>query len=282
MPVLMSLFVFACVLGAALLHASWNALIKGGGSKLRGMLIMTLMQGGFGGILALTQPWPPGAVWPWLLASGLFHSGYKLFLGFAYENGDLSRVYPIARGAAPMVVLMVGAAVLSDRINGWEYAGILVLGFGIALMARGAFTNREARRLVPLALGSAMMTAGYSLVDGMGARVWGDAVAYVAWLFLLDAVLFTPVVLVLRGPSLLGGTLGEWYRGSLAAAASYGAYAIAVWAMTQAPIALVAALRETSILFAVLIGWLVMGERMDRTKALAAGLIVTGVVLTRI
>jgi drug/metabolite transporter (DMT)-like permease len=148
-------------------------------------------------------------------------------------------------------------------------------------MARGVFSSGESLRLVPLALGSAAMTAGYSLVDGLGARVSGDAMMYVGWLFVLDAMLYTPICIALRGPSVLRASGRSWALGSAAAAASYSAYAIAVWAMTQAPIAVVAALRETSILFAVLIGWLAFGETLGRQKALAAGLIIAGVVLTR-
>lgn len=278
----MTILVFSAVLFAALLHAGWNALIKSGASKLTGILIMTVVQGWFGLAIALSRPFPAGEVWPWLVASGVFHAGYKLFLGYAYEQGDLSRVYPIARGAAPMIVAAIGAFALSDEVSVLEYAAIVFLGAGIALMARGAFQNGESLRLVPLALASAVATAGYSLVDGLGARVSGDAVAYVGWLFALDMVLFTPLIVALRGPTVLRARARDWRLGALAALASYGAYAIAVWAMTVAPIALVAALRETSILFAVLIGWLVMGDRMDRTKAIAATIIVTGVVLTRL
>lgn len=279
----MSAFVFCAVLGAALLHASWNALIKSGASKLSSMLILTLVQGGFGMVVALTRPFPDAEIWfPWLIASGVFHAGYKLFLSFAYEQGDLSRVYPIARGAAPLLVLALSGFVLSDSLSRLEIVGVLILGAGILMMARGVFSNGESRRLVPLALGSAVMTAGYSIVDGLGARASDDAVMYVAWLFILDAVFFTPICLALRGRGVLRATGKDWSMGTLAAAASYGAYAIAVWAMTTAPIALVTALRETSILFAVLIGWLVMGDKMDRNKAIAAGLIVSGVALTRL
>ncbi|WP_425045883.1 EamA family transporter [Primorskyibacter sp. S87] len=278
----MTLFVFLAVLLAAFLHALWNALIKTGTSKVTGMLIMTVVQGSLGLVIALTRPFPTSEVWPWLIASGLFHVFYKLFLAFAYEQGDLSRVYPIARGAAPLIVTGFSALFLSDQIAGAEYSGIALLGIGIAVMARGAFANGESRRLVPLALGSAVMTAGYSLVDGLGARVAGDAVTFVAWLFALDAALFVPAALALRGRGIVRSNRQDWLLGSVAAIASYGAYAIAVWAMTQAPIALVAALRESSILFAVLIGWLLFGDRMDRTKALAAGLIVAGMALTRV
>ncbi len=278
----MSVFVFLSVLFAAFLHAAWNALIKGGRSKTGGALTLVLIQGGMGAAVAMTQPWPEGEVWLWLIGSGLFHTSYMLFLGHAYEQGDLSRVYPIARGAAPMIVTLISAAALLDRMAPFEYLGIFVLGLGVAVMARGAFRNNESRKLVPLAFGSALMTAGYSLVDGLGARAAGDATLYVAWLFVLNAVFFLPVSLWMGGRAVLPRSLGEWLRGGAAAAASYGAYAIAVWAMTQAPIALVAALRESSILFAVLIGWLVLRDRMDPSKALAAGMIVLGMALTRL
>jgi drug/metabolite transporter (DMT)-like permease len=274
--------VFLAVMGAAFLHAAWNALVKVGGSRLQAMLILTIVQGGIGAAVAATRPLPAGEVWPWLAASGLFHSAYKFFLAYAYEHGDLSRVYPIARGAAPLIVLGVGAVLLSDVLGSHELAGIVVLGLGILTMAAGSLRAGESRRLVPYALGSACATAGYSLVDGLGARVSGDATAYVAWLFVFDVLFFSAFTRAFRGTAPFRADRRTWARGSAASVASYAAYAIAVWAMTVAPIALVSALRETSILFAVLIGWVLFGERMDRTKALAAALIVGGVMLTRL
>ncbi|MCF6315169.1 MAG: DMT family transporter [Marinosulfonomonas sp.] len=278
----MTTFVFLSVMGAALLHAIWNALIKTGGDKLTGMLIMTVVQGVMGAVIATTRAMPQGEVWFWVIGSGLLHSAYKFFLAFAYEQGDLSRVYPIARGAAPMMVMVVSMLFLTDVISGFEQIGIALLGLGILLMAHGVFTNGESRRLVPLALCSAIATAAYSLVDGMGARVAGDAVMFVAWLFVFDALGFVPVAYGLRGRMVFVAKPKAWGLGMAAAVASYGAYAIAVWAMTVAPIALVAGLRETSILFAVLIGWVVFGERMNKGKIAAVALIVAGVILTRL
>jgi len=278
----LSLLVFFSVLGAAFLHASWNALVKLGGDKMTGMLILTIVQGFVGAFIALFYPLPQGQVWLWLLASGVIHSAYKYLLAYAYAQGDLSRVYPIARGAAPMMVLCFGAVYLADHITAIEVIGILTLGAGILLMARGIFTNGESRRMLPFALGSALATASYSLVDGLGARVAGDAGMYVAWLFLFDGLFFSSFVFLTHGKSTFIANRRSWLLGSLAAGLSYGAYAIAVWAMTQAPIALVTALRETSILFAVLIGWLAFGDKMDRAKATAACLIVAGVILTRL
>jgi len=278
----MSLLVLSAVLASALLHAGWNALIKNGGSKQTGMLVLTLGHAVIGAVVVSMRPFPAGEVWPWLIASGLIHMAYQLFLAFAYEHGDLSRVYPIARGAAPLLVALVGAFVLADVITGAEYMGVFVLGTGILLMARGVFHHGESQRLLPFALGSAVATAGYSIVDGLGARVSGDPVTYVGWLLILSAAFYTPVVLGLHGTHVLRASRKTWVMGGVAAAASYTAYGVVVWAMTQAPIALVTALRETSILFAVLIGWVVFREPMQRSKVAAAALIVMGVVLTRL
>ena len=278
----MSLAVFFAVLFAAFLHASWNALIKTGTNKQTSMMVMSVGQSLIGLVIALFRPFPSPEVWPWLLASGLIHMFYQLFLAYAYEQGDLSRVYPLARGSAPLIVLIVGLAILPDVVTATEYAGVSLLGLGIILMARGVFTSGESRKLVPFALGSALATAGYTLVDGIGARISGDPVTYVCWLLVLASVTYVPAVVALKGRAVLRAPIRVWGMGVIAGLASLAAYTIAVWAMTLAPIALVAALRETSILFAVLIGWLVFGERMNAQKATAATLIVLGVILTRL
>jgi drug/metabolite transporter (DMT)-like permease len=278
----MSLSVFLAVMVAALLHAGWNALIKRGTSKLGGMVLIAAVSVPVGAAFAATRPLPAAEVWPWLALSTLLHLAYMSFLARAYEHGDLSRVYPVARGTAPLIVLLVGPLVLPDRLTTMEIAGIGVMGAGLMVMARGVFSNGEARALLPFALATALATAGYTLSDGMGARVAGDAAGFVAWLFILQGTIFVTGVMVLRGPDVLPRGRAEWGLGVVAGLGSYAAYAIAVWAMTQAPVALVAALRESSILFAVLIGWLALGERLDRGKALAAALIVLGVALTRL
>ena len=278
----MTIGVFLAVICAALLHAGWNALIKTGANKQTAMLVMTVWQAGTGVAIVSFRPWPDIAAWPWLLGSGLIHMFYQLFLAYAYEQGDLSRVYPLARGSAPLIVLLAGLFLLPDAVRPIEYLGVAALGAGIVLMARGAFRSGESRRLIPFALGSACATAGYTLVDGIGARISGDPLTYVSWLLILAAVTYVPAAVMLRGRSVAVASGRIWAKGLAAALASFAAYAIVVWAMTVAPIALVAALRETSILFAVLIGWLAFGDRMDRGKGIAATLIVAGVVLTRL
>ena len=278
----MSLFVFVSVIFAAMLHAGWNAIIKLGVSKPQSMLVLSIGHAALSLPVALTFGPPQGAIWFWVLGSGMIHVAYQLFLGFAYEQGDISRVYPIARGAAPLIVLCFSGLILSERLSGFEIVGVLVLGAGILLMARGVFSNGESRRLLPFAFGSAIATAGYSIVDGLGAREMGNAVAYVAWVMIASGVLFIPAVVWLTGPTVLQVPRRAWAPGVLAAAMSLLAYGIVVWAMTQAPIALVTALRESSIFFAVLIGWLFLGDRIDRPKIGAAALIVAGALLTRL
>lgn len=279
----MSLPILLAVLAAAFLHALWNALLRNGGSKIRAMVMLSYMEAVVGLAIALTRPVPLVPSWKWIAVACVVHFAYKFFLAHAYEQGDLSRVYPIARGTAPMLVAVVTALTGLDVIAPMGYLGVTVLGLGILFMARGVFTDGESRRLLPFALGSACATATYTLTDGMGVRVAGDAAGYVGWLMVGGGLFFGLTMTAQRGTALIAtATRREWLMAGLGALASYGAYAISIWAMTRAPIALVAATRETAILFAVLIGWLAFGERMTRSKAISALLIVAGVVLTRL
>lgn len=278
----MSFGILLAVLGSAFLHALWNALIKTGTSRLGAMIILSIGEVPIGLAVAAFCPLPAPEVWKWVLMAGCAHFFYKSFLTYAYDHGDLSRVYPIARGAAPLIVAIFGTVLLADHLTLHEFAGIAILGFGILLMAQGIFSNGENRKMLPYALGSACATATYTMLDGTGARVAGDAIGYVAWVFVADGLLFATGMLAWKGLDVLPRDRKAWGTGMLAAAASYGAYGVSVWAMTKAPIAVVAAVRETSILFAVLIGWLVFGEKMTRGKALAACVIVGGVILTRL
>ena len=272
--------VFFAVLLAALLHAVWNAVIKLGLSKQTAMALLTVCNAAIGVVIVATSPLPAPAAWPWLCGAVCAHTAYQLFLSYAYDHGDLSRVYPIARGTAPMIVLVVTHLIMAEDMATTAFAGVIVLGAGIVLMSAGAW--RESRRLLLLALGAAAATSTYTMLDGIGGRASGAPVAYVGWLMILLAGLYLPITVGLRGVAVLRADRRAWALSALGAVASFGAYAIAVWAMTKAPLALVAALRETSILFAVLIGWLWFRERMTRSKALAALLIVTGAALTRL
>jgi drug/metabolite transporter (DMT)-like permease len=278
----MSLFILLAVLGAAFLHAAWNGLVRGGASRVHTMVVLSAVQVAVGLPLALLQPVPNANVWPWLAAATCVHASYKTFLTYAYEHGDLSRVYPLARGTAPMIVLALSAALWGEHLSAYEVVGILILGGGIFMLAAGVFTDGEQAKLLPYAMGAAAATAGYTLIDGHAARVGGNPGAYVAWLFVADGIVSSSVMTAIRGRAAWPAQPRVWFWGAIASIASYASYAIVVWAMTKAPIALVAAIRETSIVFGVLIGWLVFHERMTPLKALSAILIVIGVVVTRL
>ncbi|MCP5071920.1 MAG: EamA family transporter [Rhodobacteraceae bacterium] len=278
----MTTFVFFAVMFAAVLHASWNAIIRHGKDKFQGIVLLSVGHFLIAVPMVLVFPFPPPQAWGWLAGSVVAHIVYKGFLTLAYQHGDLSRVYPIARGTAPMLVLIFGLFYLPDVLLNTQVAGIMLVGFGIFLLARGVFTNGEPAQLLPLALASAVGTAGYSIFDGMGARAAGSASSFIGWVFLLDAGTVILFGLARRGRSILPDTQRVWGLGVLSGAVSVAAYWIAVWAMTVAPIALVTALRESSVMFAVLIGVLFFKERADMGKLIAAGVIVGGIILIRI
>ncbi|WP_275287788.1 EamA family transporter [Halomonas elongata] len=274
--------VFLAVLASALMHASWNALVKVGLDRL---LSISLIQVGCA-IIALVGvafvPFPHADAWPWLAASVILHIGYNVFLARAYRVGDLGQIYPIARGCAPLLVTLIGIGLLSDHPSSLGYAGIGLLVLGILCMAfpGGGQRHRLEHASLINALMTSMFIAGYTLTDGSGARANGDALGYVIWLFLLNGFAMLLVLVALNGTRALPQLGHHWRIGLMGGALSLGAYGVTIWAMTMAPIALVAALRETSVLFAIAIGVIWLKEPLRRERLLAGGLILAGVALT--
>lgn len=280
----MTAFVFTAVLAAAALHAGWNTVVKVGADRFIAVTLVAIS----GGVVALAllpfTDMPRAAAWPWLIASALLHIGYNLFLARAYRTGDLGQVYPIARGAAPLLVTIVMLAGLGEVLQPIARCGIAVLAGGVGLMSfRG---GRDLERLEPASVGFALATsvfiAGYTVTDGIGARAGGSAHSYAVWLFLLDGLCMLGVLLLVRGTAGLRDLRPVWRAGLASGSMSLVAYWIVIWAMTVAPIALVAALRESSVLFAAAISTSILREPFSRWRAAAATLIVLGVVLVRI
>jgi drug/metabolite transporter (DMT)-like permease len=283
-PTTMSPAVFAAVLAAAALHAGWNAFLK---VKLEPFLAMTLITGAGGVVgipLLIAFGFPRLEAWPWLIASVVIHLGYYFALSEAYRRADMGQIYPIARGGGPLLTAAISVGILHEQIGFKAALGIALLGCGIMLIA--LLGRRQQAKFDPVAIGFALLTAGiicaYTLVDGIGARVAGDPHAYSAALFVIDGAPLPIVALWMRGFSGLAPMREFLGRGFLGGAMSLGAYWIAIWAMTVAPIALVAALRETSVLWATLIAVVFLREPFVRARAVAAVLIVIGVVLIRL
>lgn len=280
----MSLSVFFVVLAAAALHAGWNALIK---VRLDPFLAMTLICVACGMIalpaLCVTGL-PKLAAWPWVAASVLIHFGYYLFLSEAYRRGDMGQIYPIARGSAPLLTACISLLVLHDRVSAGNVAGIALLGLGVVLISLRGHRHLEApsRAAVGCALLTAAMISGYTVVDGIGARVSDNVNAYAAALFVIDAFPMLIFCLWRKGVEGTLPALGFLLPGFAGGAMSLAAYWIVLWAMTVAPIALVAAVRETSVLFGGLIAFFILKEPLTRVRAVAAALTLTGLLLMRL
>jgi len=273
----MSFDVMLVVLFSALLHAGWNALVRSADDKFLSTLHIVCGAGALAAVLLPGLPLPAPASWTYVLASGLIHVVYFTLVAHAYRGADLSFAYPLMRGSAPALSALAAAVLLDESPAAGGWLGIALICVGVLTLAGSAWRGSLHH---PLALASALGNAGvialYTLVDGQGARLSGHAFSYTAWVFLLTAVLLLGLATVLRGRALLLATPHAWRHGLLGGAGTLGAYSLALWAMAQAPIATVAALRETSIVFAALIGVLFLGERPGRQRWLAVGLVCLG------
>jgi drug/metabolite transporter (DMT)-like permease len=276
-------FVFAAVLFAAACHASWNALLKIKLDPFATTAIITVACGVIALPLVALVGVPPLVAWPWVVASVVLHLAYYIGLTEAYRTGDLSQVYPIARGSAPLMTALVSTTVIGEHLSLVGWAGIMALVSGVFLLsARGGRDLAKIdRRAVGFALFTALTICGYSLVDGVGARISRNPSAYAAWLFVCDGSCMAVFALARRGTSILRDTRSYWKLGLLGGALSVTSYWIAIWAMTVAPIAIVAALRETSVLFGALIAVVILKEHLRPARIIAALMIVAGLALIR-
>jgi len=278
----MSEMVFVAVIGAALLHAAWNALVKSGLDKTMSMGAIVLGHVPIALIALCFVPLPAVESLPYLLGGIFLHVGYQLFLLRSYQLGDLTQVYPIARGSAPLIVALFSVTVLGVRLAPMEMLAIVIIGCGIISLAlvRRADGQRNGNAAL-LALTTGLFIASYSVVDGLGARLAGTSLGYYSWLTMGNA-LITATYLALVSPATLPAILRKGRRILiLGGGASFVAYAIVTWAFTQAPIALVTALRETSIVFALLIGVFFLKERLDLVKVVSTLTTLIGAALLR-
>ncbi len=278
----MTLEVSFAVLFAALLHASWNALIKGSADVLLKTAAIVFTAGLVTLPLLFVVPLPAPESWPYLLASLAIHLLYYYFMVQAYRAGDLSLAYPLMRGTAPLITALLGAALLRELPSGLTVLGIVLISGGIFALSYRPMDHKPARAAVGFALANALVIAIYTVIDGRGARLAGNVWSYIAWLFVLDMIPFTLFILATRRREFIAFLAAQPWKSLAGGAASAGAYAIALWAMTKAPVAMVAALRETSVLFAALIGARMLHEKLTRLRWLGVGIVVTGVMALKL
>ena len=293
--------IVAMVLVAALAHASWNALIKSDDDRLVTLGAVNAVRFLLCIPIVLALPLPDRASWPYLAASSILHVGYYIFLISAYRFGDLSKVYPLARGLSPLIVAAGAYAFAGERLSPMALVGVAVACAGIASLSLGdgatpagsarvhtgalssagdgAAQARANRRGVVFAAGTAVFIAAYTVTDAMGARLSGHAVSYVAWLSILDGLPMLLVAGVLRRAGLAHHLAARAWKSMAGGALQLTAYGLVVWALVLAPMAAVSALRETSVLFAAIIGVKLLGEPLGRRRITAAALVAAGIML---
>jgi drug/metabolite transporter (DMT)-like permease len=272
------------VLVAAFFHASWNAIIRMRGDKLVAMALLVTASG----LIALPGlflfPMLPAAAWPYVIASAIIHIGYNTFLALAYHHGELSKVYPLVRGSAPLTTLIVSLLFLDEAIDASEAAGIVVVAIGIMALTfdRGWRVLVASPRAILYAAATSICITAYTLSDGLGARLADNAHQYVMWLFVLGMLPTVATVLMIRRRAFFAGVRENSLAALAGGALSLAAYWIVIWAFTVAPIPIVAALRETSILFALLIGMLWLGEKVTPVRAASILLVLVGLAVMRL
>ena len=266
------------------MHAGWNSLIKVALDRLRAMFLLSLCTGALAISFLPFFDTPAQESWILLLTSGFLHAGYMIFLIKAYEIGDLAQIYPLARGTAPLLSTIATWFFAGESLSLIMLAGIAIILSGIYVMSVYGNSRHQAKlsaKAICFALITSLFIAAYTIVDGLGVRLSNSPSAYTAWVFILEFITMAIAVFLWRGPKVFYNISPHVPKGLMAGGLSLGAYWIALWAMTQAPIGAVAALRETSILFALFIANVFLKEPFTFYRGIAASLIVAGAVALR-
>jgi drug/metabolite transporter (DMT)-like permease len=276
----MSSYAFELVMLAAVLHALWNAIVKAGQDTFLTTVLVTTCAALWAALALPFLPLPRPESWPFIAASALLQVLYYALVARIYRLADMSQTYPLMRGVAPLLVALIGTFVLGEHLTSGAWLGIGVICLGILLTLAGACAQR--RGGLGLALLTALLIATYTLVDGAGVRLSHSPIAYTLWIFLLGGLAIAGWAGFTRGRRLLRYARGNWHLGAIGGFGTLAAYALALQAMTLAPVSMVAALRESSILFATLIAWWVLKEPVGRARWVAVGVILAGVVVLRL
>jgi drug/metabolite transporter (DMT)-like permease len=281
--------VVALLLAAALMHATWNALLKADRSDRLATFGVIMTTGTLMGVVAVPfLPKVEYAAWKYLASSVIIHVAYYTFLLKAYSYGDLSHTYPIARGLGPLLVALVSGQMIGEHLRAQDIVGVVLLSAGLVALAlplKGIVAASGGRHgLATLfAVLTGVTIAAYIIADGLGVRAAGPdfqhRLAYIAWLCVLEGPWLLVLAIVLRPQTVFGHLRRYWWRGAVGGVIANTGYGIAIYALALGPMAHVAALRETSVLFGALMGTLLLGERFGRRRVVAAAVIVSGLVL---
>lgn len=277
-------YVFLAVLFAAACHAGWNALIKVGLDPLSTTTLISIGSGLVALVFVPLVGVPAMPAWPWIATSVAIHLIYFASLIESYRTGDLGQVYPIARGSAPLMTAAATTLFVGEPLTAIGWAGIVSLVAGVLLLSTrgGRVLAAIDRRAVAFALFTALTICTYSVIDGVGARLSVNPNAYSLWLFIGIALVMLPYALYRDGRDVIPAMRRYWRRGFVGGALQVLSYGIAIWAMTVAPIAIVATLRETSVLFGTVIAVVILKEPLRAVRVVAALLIVLGLILIRV
>ena len=278
----MSPLVLLAVLFAALLHATWNAMIKVSGDRLIIMGVTTATTSILAIPILFFLPLPAPESWPYLILSACVHSFYMLVLVRAYGLGDFAQVYPLSRGSAPLLTAILGFLLLNESMELSELSGMLIIVIGIFGLAleTSAGVLQLSRSALLYSLLTGLCITSYSLVDGIGVRLSGNSLSFILWMFFLDGFLVPLIAFTRRPRDVFFQTIKNvWKTGLLVSLLSTTGYAIIVWAFAQERIAPVAVLRETSVLFAMLISVLLIKEAFSALRLLIVSLILVGIIL---
>lgn len=267
------------VLAAAVMHAAWNAMVKVSGDRVAAMGLIDF----WALMLALAATpfvaFPPAGIWAYLLASLGVVTLYRALLIAAYDRGDLGQVYPVMRGSAPLIVAILAAALAGEQLSVAGYAGVALVSAGILSLVTWSRLDAHQYRVLGLALATGVSIACYTLIDSLGVRASGDVLMYVVWLEVLEHLPLPLYLAAARRERFGALALEQWRTGILGAASKIGAYGLVLWAVSLAAIAQVAALRETSVIIAALIGHFLFREPFGAKRILASVMVAAGILL---
>ena len=268
------------ILSAAFMHAVWNAFVKRDGDRLMTMAVVISTTGLLAPLLLLTGPPPALESWPYIVLSVLLNNAYFLFLIEAYRFGDLSQVYPIARGSAPLLVTVGAALFANEQLSIAGLAGVFIISAGtISLVWGSGLRMSTEQRSIIFALLTGLMIASYTLIDGIGVRLSGNPASYIGWLFILSPLPIASIAMLRRRGDAIVYIRKNWKLAVLGGGLNLGSYGLSIWALNLAAMAHVSAMRETSVIIAALIGTQLLGESFGKRRILAAMVVAIGVVL---